>query len=125
MSELATSPYMALMLARVGSVEELREHLWAAGITVTDAAMEAAEDPGALRAAQDHIHRLGDRDLLLNTAIELVDFQYLEDAVQHRSLRWLNQIALARPTVLMHLYVFTLVLFSPSILLSFPFSITC
>jgi neurofibromin 1 len=67
-------------------------------------------DPAALRAEQD-LAQLKDKDLLLNTAIELVDFQYLEDAVQNRSLQWLNRVALARPGVAMHLYV----LLSPSI----------
>lgn len=44
-----------------------------------------------------------DQDLLLNTAIELVDFQYLEDAVQNRTLMWLNEIAVSRPSVIMTL----------------------
>ncbi len=44
-----------------------------------------------------------DKDLLLNTAMELVDFQYLEDAVQNRTLQWLNDLATARPAVVMHL----------------------
>jgi neurofibromin 1 len=95
--DLAASPYMALILARTASLEELREHLWTAGINPSGLA-----DPGTLRAAQD-LGRVKDKDLLLNTAIELVDFQYLEDAVQHRSLQWLNRIALARPGVVMHL----------------------
>ncbi|KAL2265612.1 hypothetical protein VTJ83DRAFT_6712 [Remersonia thermophila] len=82
--DLTASPYMALILARCASTEELREHLWAAGIN------------------QD-LSRLKDKDLLLNTAIELVDFQYLEDAVQNRSLQWLNRIAVARPGVVLHL----------------------
>ncbi|KAL2018057.1 hypothetical protein VTK56DRAFT_1323 [Thermocarpiscus australiensis] len=95
--DLAASPYMALILARTASVEELREHLWTAGINPSGLA-----DPGTLRAAQD-LAQLKDKDLLLNTAIELVDFQYLEDAVQNRSLQWLNRIALGRPGVVMHL----------------------
>jgi neurofibromin 1 len=100
--DLTASPYMALILARTASGDELREHLWAAGINVSPAGMS---DPAALRAEQD-LAQLKDKDLLLNTAIELVDFQYLEDAVQNRSLQWLNRVALARPGVAMHLYVF-------------------
>ena len=99
--DLEASPYMALILARTGSAEELREHLWAAGINVSAAGLP---DPATLRAEQD-LARLKDKDLLLNTAIELVDFQYLEDAVQHRSLLWLNRIAMGRPGVVMHLSV--------------------
>ncbi|KAK4119986.1 hypothetical protein N657DRAFT_683989 [Parathielavia appendiculata] len=97
--ELIVSPYMALILARTTTAEELREHLWAAGINVSATALL---DPASLRAEQD-LSLLKDKDLLLNTAIELVDFQYLEDAVQNRSLQWLNRIALARPGVVMHL----------------------
>ncbi|KAL2149557.1 hypothetical protein VTH82DRAFT_8208 [Thermothelomyces myriococcoides] len=97
--DLVASPYMALILARTASAEELREHLWAAGINVGGTSLL---DPAALRAEQD-LGRLKDKDLLLNTAIELVDFQYLEDAVQLRSLQWLNRLALARPGVVMHL----------------------
>ncbi|EAQ83903.1 hypothetical protein CHGG_10307 [Chaetomium globosum CBS 148.51] len=97
--DLAASPYMILILARAASVDELREHLWAAGINVS---LSGVSDPAVLRAEQD-LARLKDKDLLLNTAIELVDFQYLEDAVQNRSLQWLNRIAQGRPAVAMHL----------------------
>lgn len=96
--ELAQSPYMALILARTASVEELRENLWTAGINPGG----GLADPGSLRAAQD-LGKMKDKDLLLNTAIELVDFQYLEDGVQNRSLQWLDRLALARPGVVMHL----------------------
>ncbi|KAH6847998.1 hypothetical protein B0I37DRAFT_155670 [Chaetomium sp. MPI-CAGE-AT-0009] len=99
MYDLTASPYMALILARTASVDELREHLWAAGINVN---LTGASDLAALRAELD-LARLKDKDLLLNTAIELVDFQYLDDAVQNRSLQWLNRIAMARPAVAMHL----------------------
>jgi neurofibromin 1 len=97
---LMSSPYMALILARTSSAAELREHLWAANINVSSAALS---DPGVLRAEQD-MAQLKDKDLLLNTAIELVDFQYLDDAVQNRSLQWLNRVALGRPGVALHLY---------------------
>ncbi|KAK4144136.1 uncharacterized protein C8A04DRAFT_11820 [Dichotomopilus funicola] len=77
-------------------------------------------DPTLLRAEQDlsphpyqhrphhrpHPHpsrRLKDKDLLLNTAIELVDFACLDDAVQLRSLRWLQRVAVERPGVAVHL----------------------
>jgi neurofibromin 1 len=115
--ELIVSPYMALILARTATADELREHLWAAGINVSATGLL---DPAALRAEQD-LSLLKDKDLLLNTAIELVDFQYLEDAVQNRSLRWLNRIALARPAVVMHLYVLPFT--SPLFLINYPFDI--
>ncbi|KAI8235924.1 5'-3' exoribonuclease 2 [Colletotrichum sp. SAR 10_99] len=51
----------------------------------------------------DDLSGMKDKDLLLNTAIELIDFQYLEDALQNRTLRWLTELASARPAVIMHL----------------------
>jgi neurofibromin 1 len=44
-----------------------------------------------------------DKELLLNAAIGLVDFSYLEDTVQNRGLLWLNRVAIKRPTVILHL----------------------
>lgn len=93
----ASSPYMALILARTVSPEELRDSLWLAGI-----------NPGVLSDAAHSRSTRGlattkDKDLLLNTAIELVDFRYLEDAVQNKSLEWLNEVATARPAIVMHL----------------------
>uniref|UniRef100_A0A8H7KG04 Uncharacterized protein n=1 Tax=Bionectria ochroleuca TaxID=29856 RepID=A0A8H7KG04_BIOOC len=35
--------------------------------------------------------------------MEMVDFQFLEDTVQARSLQWLNELAQARPQVMLHL----------------------
>jgi neurofibromin 1 len=93
----SSSPYMALILARTVNPEELRDSLWLAGI-----------NPGVLpdvahsRSTQS-LTVTKDKDLLLNTAIELVDFRYLEDAVQSRSLGWLNEVAIARPAVALHL----------------------
>ncbi|KAH8888166.1 hypothetical protein GQ53DRAFT_871677 [Thozetella sp. PMI_491] len=95
--DLSGSPYMALILARAVSLDELRDCLWSAGINPS-----GVSDVGSLRAAQD-IGAMKDKDLLLNTAIELVDFQYLEDAVQNRTLQWLSEIAVGRPSVVLHL----------------------
>ncbi|EHK97696.1 hypothetical protein M7I_6581 [Glarea lozoyensis 74030] len=44
-----------------------------------------------------------DKELLLNVAIGIVDFRYLEEAIQNRGLLWLNKVALKRPTVVLHL----------------------
>ncbi|TLS24731.1 hypothetical protein PpBr36_08009 [Pyricularia pennisetigena] len=110
-SDVLCSPYMALILARAGSREEVKDSFWVAGV-----------NPSALERSQQHqgvttsggnsnffrnvrdVAGMKDRDLLLNTAIELVDFQYLEDAMQNRTLRWLNELAAARPGVVVHLY---------------------
>ncbi|KAK3343967.1 hypothetical protein B0T25DRAFT_584814 [Lasiosphaeria hispida] len=96
--DLAASPYLALILARAASLEELRDSLWAGGINPS-----GVVDIAGARAASQDLGAMKDKDLLLNTAIELVDFQYLEDAVQNRTLQWLNEVAAGRPTVVMHL----------------------
>jgi neurofibromin 1 len=49
------------------------------------------------------LHIVKDKELLLNAAISIVDFKYLEDTVQNRGLLWLNRIAARRPTVILHL----------------------
>jgi neurofibromin 1 len=98
-TDMLSSPYMALMLARAAGVDELRDGLWSAGIN--PAVSEGASGVRSLQA----LGSIKDKDLLLNTTIELVDFQYLEDTVQHRSLRWLDELAVARPAVILHLYV--------------------
>ncbi|KAK6226218.1 gtpase-activator protein for ras-like gtpase [Colletotrichum tabaci] len=95
--DISRSPYMALILARTVGSDELRDSLWLAGINplllgdVTG--IQRYEDLGGMK----------DKDLLLNTAIELIDFQYLEDALQNRTLRWLTELATVRPAVIMHL----------------------
>ncbi|KAK3397174.1 putative RasGAP group protein [Sordaria brevicollis] len=144
MTELAASPYMALILARTLELDEIRNSLWSVGINVnpnslapvasvtasgtaaggaaapggdplagSDATSNASTDATAADAEVFHrydisrkesdLNYIKDQDLLLNTAIELVDFQYLEDAVQNRTLMWLNVIATGRPSVIMKL----------------------
>ncbi|CAK7566094.1 MAG: Ras GTPase activating protein ira2, partial [Sporothrix epigloea] len=95
--DVLASPYMSLILARVGSVEDLTDSLWNVGMK-----------PGSLpalsqiRAIQD-VSMMKNKDLLLITAMELVDFQYLEDALQSRTLVWLDNLAKKRPNVVLHL----------------------
>lgn len=96
--DLAASPYMALMLARAANLEELRDSLWSAGINPS-----GLVDLKGLRMATQGLEVVEDKDLLLNTAMELIDFQYLDDAVQACTLQWLNEIAVTRPSVVMHL----------------------
>lgn len=95
--DISRSPYMALILARTVGSEELKDSLWLAGINP----FILGHDTGTHRY-QD-LSGMKDKDLLLNTAIELIDFQYLEDALQNRTLRWLTELATARPAVIMHL----------------------
>jgi neurofibromin 1 len=94
---LSSSPYLALIVARTVGHEELRDSLWLAGMD-----MGAIPTTAYSRASRSLV-ATKDKDLLLNTAIELVDFRYLEDAAQHKSLEWLNKVAAERPAVVMHL----------------------
>jgi neurofibromin 1 len=92
------SPYMSLLLARLTQDDEIKDNLWFTGATpkISISAMAAARDT-------KNVSSLKDKDLLLNTAIELVDFQYLEDSLQNSTLKWLKDLSSARPTVIMHL----------------------
>jgi neurofibromin 1 len=98
-TDMLSSPYMALMLSRAAGLDELRDGLWSAGINPS-----VFDDASRVRTIQT-LESIKDKDLLLNTTIELVDFQYLEDTLQHRSLAWLDELAVARPAVILHLYV--------------------
>ncbi|CAK7197774.1 5'-3' exoribonuclease 2 [Sporothrix eucalyptigena] len=95
--DVSGSPYMALILARVGSAEELKDSLWHVGINPA-----SLPSLSRVHAIQD-VSVMKEKDLLLNTAMELVDFQYLEDALQNRTLSWLNDLAKEKPNVILHL----------------------
>ena len=86
-------PYLALISARGVLPEDYRDGLWIAGV--------GSEDAGNITTlnGRQRMDNVRDRDLLLISAIELVDFQYLEERVQVRSLQWLNELALQRPLV--------------------------
>lgn len=96
-ADLSGSPYMALILARAGSAEELRDSLWH-----LDTGQAGLPSLSQVHTLQD-VGRIPEKDLLLNTAMELVDFQYLEDPIQNRTLLWLNELATEKPNVIMHL----------------------
>ncbi|KAH8203248.1 hypothetical protein TruAng_002546 [Truncatella angustata] len=85
--DVVTSPYMTLIQARAVEPEELKDALYLSGI-----------HPSSVSSQNFSVMK--DKDLLLNTAIALIDFQYLEDAVQNRTLTWLNELAIGRPAVL-------------------------
>jgi len=90
-------PYLALIRARAVGPEELKDSLWLAGINP-----EESNYIFGMRSRRD-VETLSDDDLLLITAMEMVDFQYLEDPVQTRSLQWLSELAKARPAVMLPL----------------------
>ncbi|KAI2616374.1 GTPase [Hypomontagnella submonticulosa] len=96
-SEFYASPYLALIQARAITPEDLKECLWSAGINPVSVA-----NLGPARSLRD-LDGVKDKDLLLNTAIELVDFQILDETVQTHTLKWLNELASGRPAVVLHL----------------------
>ncbi|KFA64319.1 hypothetical protein S40285_02937, partial [Stachybotrys chlorohalonatus IBT 40285] len=96
-TEIHSSPYFSLLLARALTADEIKDSLWLAGI-----GSEAAGNLLDSRNLQD-IQQLKDSELVVGCAMELVDFQYLEDTVQARCLRWLNLLASARPIVIVTL----------------------
>jgi len=87
------SPYLALILARCTGHEDFMDSLWWA-----DFGPDGFEDmidgrgPSGMSGAKD-------QDVLLASVIELVDFHFLQDAAQTRSLQWLNKLASNRPRV--------------------------
>jgi neurofibromin 1 len=92
-----SSPYLNLILARALSPDELKETLWIAGVY-----SEAVDDLLSSKSV-DSIQGLDENELVLASAIELVDFQYLEDSVQARRLQWLNELAKTRRSVIVPL----------------------
>ncbi|KAJ6440855.1 pentafunctional AROM polypeptide [Purpureocillium lavendulum] len=86
-------PYLALVLARSMGHEDFMDSFWWANI-----GPDGVEDMIDLRGRVD-MTSATDQELLLTSAIELVDFHFLEDAAQTRSLHWLNRLALDRPRV--------------------------
>lgn len=90
-------PYVAILIARSSSLQEAKDILWLAGMA-TNGKQTPEEALAMIR-----LDTVKDKELLLNAALCLIDFRYLEDPVQSRSLNWLNDVALKRPTVILHL----------------------
>lgn len=95
-SDISTSPYFALIVARAPGFDELKDCLWSAGVNTSS--VDAVSN---MRELQD-LSLVKDKDLLLNSTIELVDFQNLEDAIQIRSLKWLDALINTRASVAAH-----------------------
>ncbi|KFY44765.1 hypothetical protein V495_03267 [Pseudogymnoascus sp. VKM F-4514 (FW-929)] len=95
--DLSCLPYLGLVMSRALTTEEAKGNLWLAGINGDKSS--TPEDV----LAMINLDTIKDKELLLNTAISLVDFRYLEDSVQNRGLIWMNKVAIIRPTVILHL----------------------
>ena len=96
--DVSCLPYLGILIARAMTPEEAKDNLWLAGwaSTVEDATSDHIVEVIDLQVVKD-------KELLLNSAIGLVDFHYLEDTVQNRTILWMNRIAIKRPTVILHL----------------------
>jgi len=95
--DLSCLPYLGLVMSRALTPEEAKGNLWLAGID-----LNGNTSPEDILAMID-LGAIKDKELLLNAAISIVDFRYLEDIVQNRGLLWLNKVAIRRPTVILHL----------------------
>lgn len=88
--------YLAILVARAPTAHEAKEISWLAGIDFHGQSPENI-------LAMVNLQTIKDKELLLNAALALIDFPYLEDYIQNRSLDWLNAVAMKRPTVILHL----------------------
>jgi neurofibromin 1 len=100
--DLSYLPYLGLVMSRALTPEEAKATIWLAGVRSSGSHFQGASSPEDILAMID-LDAIRDKELLLNAAIGLVDFSYLEDTVQNRGLLWLNGVALKRPTVILHL----------------------
>ncbi len=96
--DVSCLPYLGLLLARASTPEEAKETLWLAKWIDAD---EITTSTNAFSLIDLDV--INDKELLLNCAINIVDFQFLDDNVQHVGLRWLTGVAIHRPTVILHL----------------------
>jgi neurofibromin 1 len=100
--DLSYLPYLGLVMSRALNSEEAKGILWLAGVTSNVGSLQGLSSPENFLALID-LDAIRDKELLLNAAMSLVDFAYLEDTVQTRDLLWLNKVAIKRPTVILHL----------------------
>lgn len=96
--DVSCLPYLGLLLSRAVDAKEFKDYFWIAGISVPPGYLSPKETSDLV-----DISLIKDKELLLNLAIGIIDFRYLEDTVQNRNLSWLRKIASKRPTVVLHL----------------------
>lgn len=91
------TPYLVLLLSRACTLDEIP-------ITLSRTSMPNNRPKAPEVALQElDLNALKDKELLLNTAIGLVDYKSLDETVQGRGLHWLRRVSLERPTVILHL----------------------
>jgi neurofibromin 1 len=100
--DLSCLPYLGLVMSRALTPEEAKATLWLAGVRSSGSHFQGVSSPEDILAVIN-LDAIRDKELLLNAAIGLINFSYLEDPVQNRGLLWLNRVALKRPTVILHL----------------------
>lgn len=91
-------PYLGILFSRVMSPDDAQGSLGLAGWTRDGDGMTSADGLQSI-----NINVIKDKELLLNVAIGIIDFHYLEDTVQNFILLWLNRVATKRPTIILHL----------------------
>ena len=97
--DLTCMPYLGILLSRAMTPDEVNENLWIAGWAPIEDKLTSIE---VYRMISEDVS-VKDKELLLNLAIGIVDFHYLEESVQNRGLSWLNRVAIKRPNVVLHL----------------------
>ncbi|KAI9843719.1 MAG: Ras GTPase activating protein ira2 [Thelocarpon superellum] len=95
----AILPYHALVASRATTVDEIREMYWLTGLS-PDLGVKSPNDVFAMLELQ----HITDAELALHVALSIVDFASCEDAVQQRSLVFLQRVATQRPPVLVQIY---------------------
>ncbi len=98
--DLSCLPYLVAIVSRAAAAEEADAALLVAGVFDDGDAFPLENllkiiDLGILK----------DKEILLCAAISLMDFPYLDNRIQSRGLRWLDEVSSNRPTVILHLYV--------------------
>jgi neurofibromin 1 len=96
-ADLSYVPYLGALMSRAMTPSEAQQN-WTANKTAMGDTLTSGEVINLI-----DLTIIKDKELLLNVAIGVVDFRYLEESVQNRGLLWLNKVALKRPTVILHL----------------------
>jgi neurofibromin 1 len=98
--DITIAPYLGLLGSRATTLEESKDLVWQTGSVTTLADVEAAGDVFSML----DMDSMRDKELLLQTALCLIDFRSCEDTTQQQILKLIERVAKTRPQVLLHLY---------------------